>query len=172
MQQMSLIANMDIRDVDTTLRCLSSLGFLSKRRKGTTDNILGLYRVKEKLEHIELNGSQELGEYGDVYIELAQLFYKRLLSRFKYRGVQYNDSTWPNEMRKIHIIDGHSISLIRSVIFFTFDDDFWRDTVMSPASLRRNFNTILGQLERKASKEDQLRKQRATQIDSKIKDLL
>lgn len=93
----------------------------------------------------ELNTSrrkQREYEESSPYMKMAKYFLQKIREwkpDYVFRG---NMHTWADHFRKIHELDKRSKESIKEVIDWATSDDFWQVNILSPAKLRKQFDTL------------------------------
>lgn len=83
-----------------------------------------------------------------AYVKMSNYFMKKILEwkpNFLFKG---NIQTWADDFRKLHELDQRSKDDIKSVIDWCTEDSFWQSNILSPDKLRKQFDTLQGQMNR------------------------
>lgn len=81
-------------------------------------------------------------------IKLANLL-KDLITNNTPTFKQPNINSWSEEVNKIHRLDKRTYEQIEYVIKWSQQDSFWQANILSPAKLRKQFDTLVAQIKRK-----------------------
>lgn len=95
---------------------------------------------KEKLREVK---------YAPGDLELAEYLYHLIVSKNPAWHVKPNWDQWAEDVRKLHEIDERTHEQIRLVITWAQQDQFWSGNILSPAKLRKQFNTLVVQMGQK-----------------------
>lgn len=104
----------------------------------------------------ELNTSrrkQREYEENSPYMKMAKYFLQKIREwkpDYVFRG---NMHTWADHFRKIHELDKRSKEDIKAVIDWATQDDFWQANILSPAKLRKQFDTLQARMNQKRNRE-------------------
>ena len=104
----------------------------------------------------ELNTSrrkQREYEESSPYMKMAKYFLQKIREwkpDYVFRG---NMHTWADHFRKIHELDKRSKESIKEVIDWATSDDFWQVNILSPAKLRKQFDTLQARMNQERNRE-------------------
>lgn len=76
-------------------------------------------------------------------LELANLLYKRIKDQNPAWYLKPDIDSWAEDIRKLREIDGRTEEQIRWMIEWTQKNEFWKTNILSPAKLRKQFNTLV-----------------------------
>jgi hypothetical protein len=103
-------------------------------------------------EELKKNIEEELIKYTPKDKELAELLYKLIKKNNPAWYVDPNWNQWADDIRKIREIDNRTYEQIEFMIKWTQQDDFWKQNILSPAKLRKQFNTLVVKVKSKQRK--------------------
>jgi len=83
-------------------------------------------------------------------IKLAQLLYDLIKENTPNWYLTPKIEIWADEIRKLREIDKQTPEEIEKVIKWCQDDDFWKSNILSTTKLRKQFPTLLVQMNKKA----------------------
>jgi hypothetical protein len=123
-------------------------------------------RNQEQEQEQENNGrnSFKVGKkspktYSEDILNLASLLADEILSNNpKHRALnRKREETvlkWAEDIDKLHRIDHQTLEDIRTVIVWAQKDDFWKTTILSAKSLRKNWDRLLPQAQKPNKKKE------------------
>ena len=94
------------------------------------------------LNNKELNNKDLNLKDFNIYQQLAELLRSAILKRKPDCKVPGNLTNWTSEIRLMVENDCRSIELIRTLIAFSQQNEFWRNVILSASSLRKNFDKL------------------------------
>lgn len=92
-------------------------------------------------------------EESSPYMKMAKYFLQKIREwkpDYVFRG---NMHTWADHFRKIHELDKRSKESIKEVIDWATSDDFWQVNILSPAKLRKQFDTLQARMNQERNRE-------------------
>lgn len=92
---------------------------------------------KEKLREVK---------YIPEDLKSAELLYHLILTRNPDWYVKPKWDDWAEDIRKIRELDGRTTQQIDTIIKWAQNDNFWCSNILSPAKLRKQFNTLVVQM--------------------------
>lgn len=104
--------------------------------------------VVKNMEQNNTNKEDLLNKY--KYTPTSKKFAELLYSLIKEQNpawyVEPNFEQWAADIEKIHRIDKRTYRQIEFTIRWAQNDNFWRKNILSPAKLRKQFNTLVIQI--------------------------
>lgn len=142
-----------------TLITLENWGvYQSKKSEGNTKHTGSKQETdinKNDKNDKELNTSrrkQREYEESSPYMKMAKYFLQKIREwkpDYVFRG---NMHTWADHFRKIHELDKRSKESIKEVIDWATSDDFWQANILSPAKLRKQFDSLQARMNQEKSR--------------------
>jgi hypothetical protein len=86
------------------------------------------------------------------YMKMAIYFKDRVLSWKPNAKVPNDLNRWADDFRKLHELDKRTKQEIKDVIDWATSDSFWQANILSPGKLRKQFDTLQAQMNRKVIK--------------------
>lgn len=86
------------------------------------------------------NSDMEMAEYLLKLVQINLPFVKR--------PSHVSMCKWADAINKLHRIDGYDYRIIRAVIDWAVEDEFWQANIRSAPKLREKFETLLAQIKR------------------------
>ena len=81
--------------------------------------------------------------YNPQSLKLAKLLYELIKKENPSWYVKPNWDKWAEDIDKIVRIDGRTFEQIEFMINWVQQDDFWKQNILSPAKLRKQFNNLV-----------------------------
>lgn len=97
------------------------------------------------LSEVKLS-KEKLREVNPQDLELAKLLHHLITTKNPAWYVKPNWDTWAEDIRKIRELDKRTPTQIEAVIKWAQQDSFWSGNILSPAKLRKQFNTLVVQM--------------------------
>jgi len=85
----------------------------------------------------------KLIKYNKKDIELAKILYELIKKENPAWYVKPNWDIWAEDIRKIREIDKRTYEQIKFIIEWSQKDDFWKNNILSPSKLRKQFNNLI-----------------------------
>lgn len=117
----------------------------SKSQKGTNE-VPKTGHNKEDKENKEL--------YKSEHVDLARWMWGKVQAVTQ-SDKQPNFNTWATDLRKLNEIDKRDIRLIAEVFDWANRDSFWQSNILSPAKLRKQFDTLYPKFKAQRDEKDQ-----------------
>ena len=101
-----------------------------------------------KLDTQDRLGKDRLGKskvisYTPKDLELSKLLYELIKENNPAWYVKPNWDTWADDIRKLREIDNRTYEQIEFMIKWCQQDDFWKQNILSPTKLRKQFNNLV-----------------------------
>jgi hypothetical protein len=87
--------------------------------------------------------SKPISKYTSKDLKLAELLYQLIKENNPAWYVNPNWNQWADDIRKIREIDNRTYEQIEFMINWCQQDDFWKQNILSPAKLRKQFNNLV-----------------------------
>lgn len=84
-------------------------------------------------------------------LELAELLFNLIKEENPDWHVKPDFDSWANDIRKIREIDRRTHKQIEYVIKWVQNDDFWKQNILSPVKLRKQFNSLVVKIKAQVS---------------------
>ena len=112
----------------TEIRMLESM-------RNTIDKLLDNNEYKPKVKIVGKSLCEPIDE------ELAEEFYE-LVKENQVVKKKPNLEQWANDMRLMRMVDNIKVEVIRSLMAFAVQDNFWKSNILSPRKLRKHADTL------------------------------
>ena len=102
-------------------------------------------QVPNKETHIEGNTYKEthIVKYHPKSLKLAKLLYELIKQDNPAWYVKPNWDNWAEDIDKLNRIDNRTFEQIEWMINWCQQDPFWKQNILSPAKLRKQFNQLV-----------------------------
>ena len=85
----------------------------------------------------------------NVEMKMAKYMAKRILENYPKAKIPKKFDAWCRDFDLLMRRDGRTVEEVRELMLWLYDDEFWRTTVRSPSGLRKHWDTIYLQKNRK-----------------------